>query len=737
MINLAKNPADCPDLGRHAVYLGEPGPDPSCPPDLHGKTENAWIHHANPAGPDSIQATRRVHAGGQAARVNPDQAVTHTITEILPAAGAEVSLSYGTSPALAHRIQSTIRVLARDHASMRSGGRAWNHAGPAARTRTRHDARRAAKASALAQPGPLPAAAPAQSLYQGAGFDTCGAPAPSTMTAWLASPYRAIGIYIGGLNRGCGQANLTAAWITTIQRQGWHYFPFYVGLQASCVLGQHDASITASKAAAQGNAAAVDAAAQAAALGIPKGTPIIYDMEAYSGCTSEVVKFLSSWDAELHTEGYRAGIYESFSNVGDLVKASATMTEPDVMHYADWDGKATTASTYMPAGMWVSHQRIHQYRGGHNEKWGGVTLDIDNDQLDARLGGTGVTAAKRTAFRPVVGPDSGTNPDWLARAANHTLVHDSQSATGSWSGVTPLGSSPANIASNPAVTAEADGSLTVAARTSAGQIVHAWQQASAPGGWKWGGPIPAAGSPGTVTGDPGLGRRPAGAVEAFVTTTSGAVETTHQAGANNNRKWSGWISIGGSCASGPVPFTTAQHVLEVFCRTKAGRAAVSRWTGHAWTAWSSVGASPTGLAATPAVAADTAGQTELFATTTAGGMDTAWQNPRTGHWTWAAPLAGATVRQSPAAIRWPDGDIRVFAHLSTGALGYISQLGGSATAGWSTWTSAGGTILGSPAVWVSASGTPGAGALSPSLGLATTSYGSGTWTSWTPLGGSF
>jgi hypothetical protein len=717
VIDLATHPADCPDLGRHAVYLGEPGPDPSCPPDLLGKTENAWIHHATPASPDSIQATRQVHAGGRPARVNPDQAVTHTITEILPAAGAEVSLSYGTDPALAHRIQSTVRIQLGDHAVTKPGGRAWNFAGPVAEK--------------------LPAAAPAQSLYQGAGFDTCGAPAASTMTAWLASPYRAIGIYIGGLNRGCGQANLTAAWITAIQQQGWHYFPFYVGLQASCVLGQHDASITASKAAAQGNAAAVDAAAQAAALGIPKGTPIIYDMEAYSGCTSEVVKFLSSWDAGLHTEGYQAGIYESFSNVGDLVKASATMTEPDVLHYADWDGKATTASTYMPAAMWVTHQRIHQYQGGHNEKWGGVTLDIDNDQLDAVLGGTAVTAAKRTAFRPAVGLDAGRYPDWLARAANHTLVHDSQLASGSWSGVIPLGTSPTNIASNPAVTAEANGTLTVAARTSAGQIVHAWQQASAPGNWKWGGSIPAAGSPGTVTGDPGVGRRPAGEVEVFVTTTGGAVGTTHQTAVNNNRTWSAWISIGGSCASPPVPFTTAQHVLEVFCRTKAGKAAVSRWTGHAWTAWRSVGTSPAGLAATPAVVADAAGQTELFATTTAGVLDTAWQNPRTGHWTWTAPLAGTAVARSPAAIRWPDGDVRVFAHLSTGALGYASQLGSSAASGWSAWTSAGGSILGSPAVWVSASGTPGAGALSPSLTVATTSYGSGAWTSWTELGGSF
>ncbi|MEP7024681.1 MAG: hypothetical protein ABJB47_12965, partial [Actinomycetota bacterium] len=386
-----------------------------------------------------------------------------------------------------------------------------------------------------------------------------------------------------------------------------------------------------------------------------------------------------------------------------------------------------------------SHQRIHQYKGGHNEKWGGVTLDVDNDQLDTLLGGQAVATPKRPSFRPAVGLDGGRAPDWLARAANHTLVHDSQQASGAWSGVTPLGKSPANIASNPAVVAEANGSLTAVARTSAGQIVHAWQQASATGGWKWGGAIPAAAPPARVTGDPGAGLRPNGEVEVFVTGINGVVETTHQTAVSNNQSWSAWKAIGGSCASAPVPFTTPQHTMEVFCRTKSGTAAVSRWNGHVWTAWRPVGASPAGLAATPAVVADGAGQTELFATTTAGRLATAWQNPKSGSWTWAATLTGAKAVQSPAAIRWPDGAVRVFAHLSTGTLGYISQRGSSASAGWSRWTSAGGSILGSPAVWVAAGGTPGVAALSPGLTLATTSYGAGTgtWTSWSPLGGSF
>jgi hypothetical protein len=40
----------------------------------------------------------------------------------------------------------------------------------------------------------------------------------------------------------------------------------------------------------------------------------------------------------------------------------------------------------MPVGMWPGHHRIHQYRGGHHETWGGATINIDHDQLDVNLG---------------------------------------------------------------------------------------------------------------------------------------------------------------------------------------------------------------------------------------------------------------------------------------------------------------------------------------------------------------
>ena len=46
--------------------------------------------------------------------------------------------------------------------------------------------------------------------FAGYAFDACTAPSNEAMVAWkAASPYRAIGIYFGGVNRGCTQANLT------------------------------------------------------------------------------------------------------------------------------------------------------------------------------------------------------------------------------------------------------------------------------------------------------------------------------------------------------------------------------------------------------------------------------------------------------------------------------------------------------------------------------------------------
>jgi hypothetical protein len=358
VVNLSRHQSACPRLDVHAVYLGAAGPAPVCPAAQAGKTEAVQIQPLNPQSPDVIEAGTATVIDGQPARTNGDFAITRTINDVIPAVGTEVSLSYGGDQALARRIASTIRI--------RTGGSA--HAAPAA---------------------PRTAVTPSgeEGLFRGAGFDACSAPSASTLSSWLTSPYRALGIYIGGANRSCGQSNLTASWIRAIRANHWHYFPIYVGPQASCVQAAGDAAINPAHARAEGRAAARDAVTQAQALSIPPGTPIIYDMEFYSGCRTEVIHFVGAWDYLLHLKGYRAGVYESFSDVADLISAAGTTTEPNVIHYADWDGDATTNSSYMPPRMWRKSERIHQYQGPHNETWAGVTMNIDNDQLNVHLGG--------------------------------------------------------------------------------------------------------------------------------------------------------------------------------------------------------------------------------------------------------------------------------------------------------------------------------------------------------------
>jgi hypothetical protein len=38
--------------------------------------------------------------------------------------------------------------------------------------------------------------------------------------------------------------------------------------------------------------------------------------------------------------------------------------------------------------LWANHQRVHQYKGGHRETWGGVTINIDSSYVDGAVVGT-------------------------------------------------------------------------------------------------------------------------------------------------------------------------------------------------------------------------------------------------------------------------------------------------------------------------------------------------------------
>jgi hypothetical protein len=255
---------------------------------------------------------------------------------------------------------------------------------PGARARA---ARERARASRIA-----PAQISAASVFAGLGFDACATPSRREMSAWGASPYRAIGVYVGGTNRGCSQPNLTAGWVAEQVAAGWHLIPTYVGLQAPTSSCGSCAKLSSAAATSQGTAAADDAVEDARAVAIGPGSPIYFDMESYSpggSATTATLNFLAAWTSRLHALGYRSGVYSSGgSGVSDLVdRIGGPYLQPDDIWVANWNGRSGSSDPYLPSTAWPGH-RIRQYRGGHDETYGGVTINIDNDYVEGDTVGT-------------------------------------------------------------------------------------------------------------------------------------------------------------------------------------------------------------------------------------------------------------------------------------------------------------------------------------------------------------
>ncbi len=292
--------------------------------------------------------------------------------------------------------------------------------------------------AAAALPALLASAAPSRStaLYQGPGFDTCSAPSTATMQSWLASPYRAIGVYIGGVNRACPDGNLSAAWASGVVASGWNLLPLYVGLQAPCVAQAGLALINPSTATADGSAAADDAVARAGVFGLAAGSPIYFDMEGYKtnspACTKAVQSFLAGWVARLRGHGYLAGVYGSAaSTIRDLLPSAGNpATGPDAVWIANWNGQTGVfGDPYVADTYWPSHQRIHQYRGGHHETYAGVTVNIDSNTVDGPVAGPGnvpVPAPPPLPPPPQAGTvttsDGFTTVSWPANAFSGTAT---------------------------------------------------------------------------------------------------------------------------------------------------------------------------------------------------------------------------------------------------------------------------------------------------------------------------
>jgi hypothetical protein len=254
--------------------------------------------------------------------------------------------------------------------------------------------------------------------FTGYGFDQCVTQSQEVMDAWLtSSPYWAVGVYIAGDSRYCGdaeQTNLTPEWVSTQLRNGWRLIPITVGPQASCAARYKDKvrinpdpydGFAAAR--AQGRLEAEDTVARAQALGIVPGSTLWYDLEHVSStditarCRSSALTFVSQWTDTLHALGYVSGFYSSASSwIAELDRArvdAPQYTMPDRLWIAEWVAadryrKPPTAtppslySSYLSDDGWLPGGRMRQYRGGHDETYGGVTINIDTNYLDLGRG---------------------------------------------------------------------------------------------------------------------------------------------------------------------------------------------------------------------------------------------------------------------------------------------------------------------------------------------------------------
>lgn len=272
--------------------------------------------------------------------------------------------------------------------------------------------------------------------FTGLGFDQCVAPTQSAMDAWItSSPFRAVGIYISGDSRACRtQPNLSPTWVGTQVSRGWRLLPIALGPQASCldrfprykddfkIDPKPDSGYAAAR--AQGVVEATKNVADATALGIGPGSTLWYDLEAFdlgnTHCRESALAFVSSWVTRTKELGYVAGFYSSASSGIKMLddarlKRPGVFALPDRIWIARWDGIANTSTSYIAEDGWRPGGRMKQFKGGHNETWGGVTINIDSNYLE--LSGSGTAPPPAPAPVPTPAPEThcaGTRVDFPA-----------------------------------------------------------------------------------------------------------------------------------------------------------------------------------------------------------------------------------------------------------------------------------------------------------------------------------
>lgn len=290
VVNLATNPHACLRLDLPSVYVGSPGDQAGCPARLIGGAPAVLIEALTESAQRSV-AGRAVAVSGQAEVRSVRLPRGGPVAVVMPRAGVLMTLMYGVSDTSTMRRMLATTELDVDGLSQPIGGL------------------QQAEAEAEADAGP---GVSVPGDYRGLGFDTCAAPSQAVMDVWRkSSGYGSLGIYIGGVNIGCLQPNLNAAWVSRQVSRGWHLLPIYVGHQAPCSNLANRFSYDVPTARRQGQADAANAMAMARRRDIAAPSTLYSDVEGYDSsdrrCVAAVMSYLSGWTFALHGRAYQAG----------------------------------------------------------------------------------------------------------------------------------------------------------------------------------------------------------------------------------------------------------------------------------------------------------------------------------------------------------------------------------------------------------------------------------------------
>jgi hypothetical protein len=497
------------------------------------------------------------------------------------------------------------------------------------------------------------------------GIDACTAPSLDTMRAfWNNTPYGDIGIYLGGVNRACGQPNLTANWVSQAVDIGWSFMPIWVGPEAPC-FSRAIARFSSdpATAATQGRQEAAGAIAAAKALGFASGSVVYYDMEAYgTTCSAAVQAFIGGWTSALHSSGWKAGMYGSCVNVGDFAAASP---RPDALWFAHWDGQPGPADPTCPATQpWSTDRLLKQWQGGHNETWNGATLNVDSNCADGIVAPTAHGTLPFCSNTPNKAPQMDRRVDAFARGTNNHLMHRWY-AYGAWSGWEDLG----GIASAPRVVSWGPGRIDVFVRGSDSRLYHRWYASGSWSSWE---------NLGGVASTPDVTSWGSGRLDLFLRGSDGRLYHRWFDG-----RWSSWENLGG-VASAPRAASWGSGRLDVFARGSDSRLYHRWYAGGRWSGWENLG----GVAFTPDVTSWGSGRLDLFVRGSDSRLYHRWFD---GGWSSWENLGGG-LTSGPGAASWGHNRLDVFVRGAGNVMYHRWNSGG----GWSGWENLGGALASDP-----------------------------------------